>query len=740
MSLEDYFPNGDRGFILVTTRNPINKVHGTVASGYYHFEKMETNEATDLLLKAACEPLPWTCSIRKSATVVAKALGFLPLALVHAGKAIMSRLCSIEDYLSFYDRNWQRIRRARNLSGYRRDENTNMNVYSSYEVIYHKLETTEAEATQDAVSLLKMFSFLYCENIRVDVLISAATNPRLEAEAEEKERNKKDMNAVPKSKTWMDYLKRIGLGLMEALLRDRSPPVLPPVLRISDALTSFDDLRLRAALRELAQMSFITHQETVDSYAMHPLVHTWVRERPQMSTGEQAMWCEAASTVLAQSILLPPLGSTEADEAQRKDLLPHVIHVQKYQGEIRGRIDENRKTRRRPWPVIESGLDRRQALRLAKFSLVYSQCGLWNEAEILQLIVKDFACKMLGMEHPSTMLITLALSGTHFNQTRFNAAAELQDQVLQACFNSLGPDHPKTLKVMDTLGATRCQQGRFKEALELHKVALEGMTKTIGPNSEDTLLALDNLGRILWRYFRFDEARKVHSKAVAGMEKVLGPTHLNTLQAMESLALAYLGLGGDLLWPAHNLMLEVLEKRKTKLGREHPHTLLAICNLARIKSALNQLEEAEEMLLAAWPIAVRNIGENHFGTLAGKGHLARILVRQTRYNEAEEMLIDIIQRQRYASAARDDGEHPDRVSAMSCLLECYQMQGKIDDAIQVSDELFEGLSSIGGQGLGLTHPFARRLSTTRTQLYAAKSAAVVDQLGILERIEPLLPG
>lgn len=738
VSIEQYFPEGHRGFILVTTRNPSNRVHGTLKSKFYHFERLEISQAADLLLKAACEPQPWIPYARKLAGLIAEKLGALPLALVYAGKAIMSRLCSLEDYLDFYAENWQRIRRARNVAGYRGNEDINMNVYSSYEVLYQNLEATRTEECQDAVDLLKIFSFLYCENIRVNVLISAATNPRLETEAAEKGKDNR-MEPDSKTKSLRCFIKELGFSVLEASMRDRSPSVLPPVLRDNEASVSFQEIRLRLALKELAQISFITHQQTTGSYSMHPLVHTWVRERPKMSIGEQAIWCEAASTLVAQCILLPPLGSTEEHEDLRKDLLPHVIHVQEQQAIIRKRFDDNMKARKRPWPVVKPTFGRQQALRLAKFSLVYSQCGLWNEAESLQVVVKDFACKMLGMEHPSTIEIMLALAGTHFHQTHYNAAADLQDQVLKACMSSLGPDDRKTLKVMDILGATRSHQGRFRESLELHQRSVDGMTKTLGADQEDTLLALDHLGKIQWWYFRFDEARELHTQAVAGMKTVLGPTHLSTLQAMENLACAYLNLRGELLWHAHDLMSHVLDQRKKKLGREHPYTLLSICNLAKIKSALEHHEEAEGMLRAAWPIAVRNLGENHFGTVAGKANLARILARQKKYSEAEDLLMGVIKRQNYVAAARADGEHPDRITGMYFLLECYQLQGRIDDAIRVADELFECLSKIGGQGLGLLHPFTKRLLVTRAELQAANNTFGADRARILEGIQPILP-
>lgn len=145
LALDEYFPSGERGHILVTTRNPANRTHGNVGSKSYHFETLDSVEADDLLLKAAGEPAPWKETALESASLISKALGFLPLAPVHAGKAILNQLCTLAEYLDFYDRNWQRIRKARNVSGYVPDDE-NMNVYSSYEVIYHRLEEN---ATQD---------------------------------------------------------------------------------------------------------------------------------------------------------------------------------------------------------------------------------------------------------------------------------------------------------------------------------------------------------------------------------------------------------------------------------------------------------------------------------------------------------------------------------------------------------------------------------------------------------------
>jgi len=291
LALDEYFPSGERGHILVTTRNPANRTHGNIGSESYHFETLDSAEADDLLLKAAGESSPWKETALESSGLISKALGFLPLALVRAGKTILNQLCTLAEYLDFYDRNWQRIRKARNVSGHVPDDK-NMNVYSSYEVIYHRLEEIPTQDAKDAVKLLKMFSFLHCENIRTQFLLNAAHHPLLESkEADKIQREQNVVETHSRPKTWAEALKQFVIQCVAAHQQRSCLPVMPAVLRQGEGIDEFDEIRLRVALKELTQLSLITHHriDGKDSYSMHSLVHTWVRQRPQMSTAEQAI-------------------------------------------------------------------------------------------------------------------------------------------------------------------------------------------------------------------------------------------------------------------------------------------------------------------------------------------------------------------------------------------------------------------------------------------------------------------
>ena len=470
----------------------------------------------------------------------------------------------------------------------------------------------------------------------------------------------------------------------------------------------FDSDRLRVALRQLTQFSLITHSAHTDSYSLHPLVHKWARERPDMSIAEQGVWSEAAATLLTHCILLPPLGQTTEDEDIRKHLLPHVDHVRECQVSIEQRMRDKRMARMKPWPVFEGGFNREKALMYAKFSIVYAQNGRWEEAKRLQLAVKDFTMQVFGLQHALTRRITLALAGTMFNLGQSDDAAALQKQVLEACMTYLGTDHHETLVAKCKLGESRYLQGRFSDAKKLQEEAVASLTKLHGLHHEDTLNAIDSLGQTVLMFYTEDSisrARELHQTAISGMRKVHGHDHLRTLTACENLCQAAVRSGNqDHLNDAQKMMIEVFETRKQKLGREHGFTLLAMTNLALVKSGLGNQEGAEELVLEALPIAERNLGADHHACLWGRYHLGKIWVQQKRWDEAERLLVDVTERQRNLLQGRGQ-YHPDRLGGLVELAAIYNALDKIEECDRVVSEALHGFERISTS----EHPVARKL-------------------------------
>ena len=86
IDVSEFFPTGNRGSILLTTRNPDCNIHATVGS--CELGQMDLDEAVTLFLRAGGAEDTVTEAARKKAIPVAKTLGCLPLAIVQAGAYI----------------------------------------------------------------------------------------------------------------------------------------------------------------------------------------------------------------------------------------------------------------------------------------------------------------------------------------------------------------------------------------------------------------------------------------------------------------------------------------------------------------------------------------------------------------------------------------------------------------------------------------------------------------------------
>ena len=111
MDVSEFFLVGNRGSILVTTRNPDCRIHATVGS--YEFGEMDLEEAVTLFLRAARVEDTAVEIVRKEAVAVAKTLGCLALAIVQAGAYVRQGLCSIGEYCGIYSHHRESVLRHR---------------------------------------------------------------------------------------------------------------------------------------------------------------------------------------------------------------------------------------------------------------------------------------------------------------------------------------------------------------------------------------------------------------------------------------------------------------------------------------------------------------------------------------------------------------------------------------------------------------------------------------------------
>lgn len=686
LNLRDLYPSGDRYHILVTTRNPDFRQEGSL--GYLELKGLKEQEALQLLLTKADIPKPWDFTTIEAGNLIAKTLGYLALALIHAGNCIYRRICSIGDYLNLHSSSRNMLQR-RKASREERDEKDDIvgAIYSTFEVSRKFLLKKRTTRSQDAIDLLNIVSFYHFEKIPVEIFTRAVFN-----------RQKATRPAENTS---------LSLRLQKAVESRLEPPKMLPRF-LKDEVSQLDKYRVTWAVSELQSLSLISYDGRDYTFSLHPLVHTWVKD--SLTDVEKKVWASIAFNTLMESILMPPEGNSEADGDFHRDIMPHLNSCLQACGDPISPLSSGLNTRFSPVAkLIQPTLliiMRDQILRGAKCGYVLATRGHFEEAAKHLQKVKDTLVQLLGIQHEKSQASMLGLAGVLWGLGRLEEAIVLQGLVIDARTKLYGSDHEKTLEAMDQLGRSYWLHGQYREALALQKITSSTARSTLGPSHPLTLAAVDNLGVTLGSWRRYKESHQAHQEVLVSRKKMLGETHLDTLSTMSNLSMALMDLGE--LEEARHMMSKVHHQRQQQLGKEHPWTLWALCYLAKIFVKMKLYKEAEEMLVWGIGAGERSLSKTHLGVLMGRGELARIYARQGRFKEAEPLLLDTIE----LLEANRGPPHPDCVFAWYKLARLYEIQGDVGRAIEASRV------ALGRVDLRLTreHPLSQRLESLYRRL------------------------
>jgi tetratricopeptide (TPR) repeat protein len=570
--VSEYFPTGDRGVILLTTRNPDCKVHATVGSR--ELGQMDPEDAITLLLKTtAAEDVAHEAS-RNLARPIVETLGCLALAIIQAGAVIRQKLCSMEEYLDVYSRRRKQLLSHQHIQA---KADYKYTVYTTWEVSVNMIENMSNNAARNAIEILQFFSFMHFDGLSEEILKEAWKN----------------MQGQQLSRRTKSHQLRMFC---------------------EDDLTVWEPRTIREAVILLSSFSLVTIDGVNNHISMHPLVHMWARDR--LVEVEQKMCWEIAASTLAMSI---SWNNQTFDYSFRRFLLPHVNScLSSHGGEL--------------FTTDEGELERLKIA--AAFALVYQDCGRLQEAMKLEEKVVEAMNRTLGEEHPDTLTSMNNLAISYSDLGRRQEAMELKEKVVEASKRTLGQEHPDTLSSMNNLANSYSDLGRRQEAMELREKVVEASKRTLGQEHPDTLRSMNNLAISYGNLSRRQEAMKLREEVLEARKRTLGREHPDTLRSAESLAFSYNDLGRR--QEATELREKALEAMKRTLGQEHPATLTSMNNLAISYSDLGRRQEAIELMKKVLEIRKRVLGEEHPDTLISMNNLAIFSSSQTPLVEALE--------------------------------------------------------------------------------------------------------
>jgi Tetratricopeptide repeat/TIR domain len=168
----------------------------------------------------------------------------------------------------------------------------------------------------------------------------------------------------------------------------------------------------------------------------------------------------------------------------------------------------------------------------------------------------------------------------------YRPAEQANRQVLEARRRLLGPDHPDTLLSMNNLAMTLRVLGDADGAADLHRQVLDARRRLLGPEHPDTLTSMNNLADTLRVLGDAAGAAELHRQVLDASRRLLGPEHPDTLNSMNNLAETLRALGDAA--GARDLLQQAAPASEKLLGPEHPTTRTVAGNLAFVQRALNE--------------------------------------------------------------------------------------------------------------------------------------------------------
>jgi tetratricopeptide (TPR) repeat protein len=238
----------------------------------------------------------------------------------------------------------------------------------------------------------------------------------------------------------------------------------------------------------------------------------------------------------------------------------------------------------------------------------------------------------------------------------------------------LGGEHPDTLLVGQRLADAYLAAGRAADAIPWFQWALDRLTDKLGPDHHDVIEARRRLGHALVAALQVPAAITVLERAAAQFEQVCGPGHADTLGARDELAAAYMAAGQ--YSDAITLYRRTLADRERAQGARHPQTMTTRHGLADAYLASGRAKEAVAAYRRVVADRERVLGPDNLDTLTARNNLGAAY-QKTGKPAAAELACE----QAWAGFERVLGpRHPDTLRSRAGLAQVYRQLGRYGNA------------------------------------------------------------
>lgn len=250
------------------------------------------------------------------------------------------------------------------------------------------------------------------------------------------------------------------------------------------------------------------------------------------------------------------------------------------------------------------------------------ECGAWSDAESLAQTTL-FAAEQLSGDNHVALHARRILATVSVQHGRHSEAEAMYQSLLAEQQRILGKEHPDTLLTSQQMAWVMGEQGRFDEAEPILRETLDAQVKILGSDHLDTLNSQHNLAWVIAERGNPQQAEQLCRQILAARERTVGSEHPTTLATTALLAMAITQQGR--IHEARQIAQDLYEKRNLILGADHPNALETAHMLALLLIKQNRRNEAKKLLRATLAGREATIGPDHVKTIATRTDLASIM-------------------------------------------------------------------------------------------------------------------
>lgn len=560
-----FFPSGEKGNILLTTRNQQCCAHATV--GFEDLDHLDLQDATSLLFKAAGIAESSRGDNHKAAEKVVQDLSFHTLAIVQAGAFIKLRFCSLEEYPIRFKKEKEQL-----LKYYpKQAQSTYGSVFATFEISATHLESSQDQNAANALSLLQLLGFFHFQEIPERMFSRAREEAIAIREA-------------------------IGRGMpqdeiyrLSELQISRLPEFIMPRNHIA---TDSIPWQWCETLNLLESHSIIKYSGTEEdlSFSMHPLAHTWARSRPGLTPREQS-WAAAGSVI---ALSMHGVNYNVFHEKLRSHVGAYLDYpILEYRAEMTElEICQTHYTI--CWLVLQL----RDTSRLRDLLKILETFEAWtgaNGKSSVYIKILTANCfleegqhqtavglleRLVETNHADDLDLQATLANAYIECKQHQKAVPLLERLAKIRERTGTPDAKYLLWVRHLLGCTYIANKQFERAAPLLEQVVEIQKGSLVPTFPDRLASEFWLGRAYIGKRQYEKAAKILQQVLDIRCQILDVKDPHLLATQHWLAKAYIGMGKDHYGRAAKLLEQVVRIEENILAPENPDRLASQHELA----------------------------------------------------------------------------------------------------------------------------------------------------------------